>query len=130
VPAARRRDQDGPATGGGSRRDVAVGISNHPGRPEVHFELGRRIEEHARRGLPARARLPQLRHRRLGMVETAPDRVRDDPLPLQQLEHSVLDCTEPIEGDDALRSRRLVRNRDQQVARVPKTAERRSRTWN
>jgi hypothetical protein len=56
------------------------------------------------------------------MVETAPDRVRDDPLPLQQLEHSVLDCTEPIEGDDALRSRRLVGDRYQQVARVPKTA--------
>jgi hypothetical protein len=130
VPAAGRRDQDGPAAGGGSRRDVAVRISNHPRRAEVHVELRRRIEEHARGGLPAPARLPQFRHRRLGMVETAPDRVRYDPLAPQQVEHALLDCAEPLEGGDALRGRRLVRDRYQQVTRVPKAAEGGSRVWN
>jgi hypothetical protein len=130
VPAAGRRDQNGPAARGGARRDVAVGISNHPRCAEVHVELGRGVEEHAGGGLPAPARLPQLRHRRLGVVETAPDRVRYDPLAPQQVEHALLDCAEPFEGDDALGGRRLVRDHYEQVAGVPKAAEGRSRAWN
>jgi hypothetical protein len=130
VSAAGRRDQDGPAAGGGTRRDVSVGISNHPRRAKIHVELGRRVEEHARGWLPAPARLPQLRHRRVGMVETAPDRVRYDPLAPQQVEHALLDFTEALDGDDALRGRRLVRNRYQQEARAAKPREGRSRAWN
>src|SRR5439155_24468035 len=130
MPAAGRRDQNGPAAGGGSRHDVAVGISDHPRGAEVHVELGRRVEEHARGWLPAPARLPELRHRRLGMVETAPDRVGYNPLAPQQVEHALLDRTEPLDCNDALRGRRLVRDRYQQVAGVTKTAECRSRTWN
>ena len=130
MPTAGRRDQEGPAAGGGSRHDVAVGISNHPRGAEVHVELRRRVKEHARGWLPAPARLPELRHRRLGMVETAPDRVRYDPLPPQQVEHSLLDRTEPLDCDDSLRGRRLVRDGYQQVARLPKAAERESRAWN
>jgi hypothetical protein len=64
------------------------------------------------------------------MVETAPDRVGYDPLAPQQVEHALLDCAEPLESDDTLRGRRLVRDRYQEVARVPKAAEGRSRAWN
>jgi hypothetical protein len=63
-------------------------------------------------------------------VETAPDRVRHDSLAPQQLEDAPLDLTEALEGDDALRGRRLVRDHYQQVARVPKAVEGRSRAWN
>ena len=70
------------------RPDVAVGISDHPRGAEVHVELRRRVEEHARGWLPAPARLPELRDRRLGMVETAPDRVGYNPLAPQQVEHA------------------------------------------
>ena len=113
MPAAGRGDQDGPAAGGGSRDDVAVGISDHPRGAEVHVELRSRVKEHARGRLPAPARLPELRHRRLGMMETAPDRVGYNPLAPQQFEHALLDRTEPLDCDDALRGRRLVRDRYQ-----------------
>jgi hypothetical protein len=61
------------------------------------------------------------------MVETTPDRVRHDSLAPQQVEHTLLDCAEPLERDDALCRRRLVRDRYQQVPRVPKAAEGRGR---
>jgi hypothetical protein len=64
------------------------------------------------------------------MVETAPDRVRHHPLAPQQVEHALLDCAEPLEGDDALRGSRLVRDGYQKVARVPKAAEGRRRARN
>jgi hypothetical protein len=64
------------------------------------------------------------------MVEAATHCVRyDSPAP-QQLEHTLLDCTEPFDCDHALRGRRLVRDAYEQVVRVPKAAEGRSRTWN
>jgi hypothetical protein len=61
------------------------------------------------------------------MVKTAPDRVWHDSLAAQQVEHTLLDCAKPLERDDAFCRRRLVRDRYQQVARVPKAAEGRGR---
>jgi hypothetical protein len=109
LPGAAIRTDRQPAAAPG--RDVAVRIPDHPRRAEIDVELRRRVEERARGGLPAAERLPQPRHRCLGMVETAPDRVRHDSLAPQQVEHTLLGCAEPLERDDALCRRRLVRDR-------------------
>jgi hypothetical protein len=123
VDAAGRSDQDGAAACSGSGLDVAVGITHHPGCAEIDVELHRRVDQHARGRLATPARLPELWHRRLGMVETAPNRIENNSFVPQQIEHAPLDGEQLLEWDDALRGRRLVRDRDEQIARIAKAAE-------
>ncbi len=123
VHAAGRRDQDRPAAGGGSRRDVAVGIADHP----------RRAGDRRRAPPPRRGACPG-RACGIGISALAPAPSPRDggnstgSLPARPLRASAGRArapgrpSEPLDRDDPLRGRRLVRDRYQQVARVPKAA--------